>query len=128
MNDIRQILEMERLNNKQIRLYKFDRYWLAFERSAFNLFSIYNVNTIIKIDDESEEKLSMLIAIVENDIPAFYDRQSSVVQAFDNEMIIDCRTTCRGFLHWKESMIALFAENLDSLQNIYHLKKRMLLN
>jgi len=127
MNDIRQILEMERLNNKQIRLYKLDRYWLAFERSAFNLFSVYKVDTIVKIRDKEEQE-SMLIAIVKNDISEFYDPQFTVVQMLDDQMIIDCRSTCRGFLHWKESLISLFDENLYTFQNIYHLNMRMLLN
>ena len=56
MGDIRQILEMEKENNRQIRLYRIDMYWLAFERSAFNLFSVCNVDNIVKIKDMKEER------------------------------------------------------------------------
>ena len=132
MGDIRQILEMERLNSGQIRLYKFDKYWLAFERSAFNLFSVYNVDTIIKIKDK-EEPDSMLIAIVKNGVSGLYDSQFTILERSENEMLLDCRTNCRGFLYWKENLISSFTDDLynasdDTFHNICRLNPEELLN
>lgn len=133
MSDIRQILEMERENNRQIRLYRIDMYWLAFERSAFNLFSVCNVDNIVKIKDMKEEKNSMLIAIVKNGAPILYNPQFTILEKSENEILLGCRTTCRGFQHWKDSLVSLFTENLYPTQdekshNIYHLNLEMLLN
>lgn len=133
MGDIRQILEMEKENNRQIRLYRINMYWLAFERSAFNLFSVCNVDNIIKIKDMKEEKNSMLIAIVKNGTPILYNPQFTILEKSDNEILLGCRTTCRGFQHWKDSLVSLFTENLYPTQdekshNIYHLNLEVLLN
>lgn len=133
MSDIRQILEMERENNKQIRLYRIDMYWLAFERSAFNLFSVCNVDNIVKIKDMKEERDSMLIAIVKNGAPILYNPQFTILEKSENEILIGCRTTCRGFQHWKDSLVSLFTENLypahgEKSHNIYHLNLEVLLN
>lgn len=132
MSDIRQILEMERYNDGQIRLYRIDRYWLAFERSAFNLFSVCNVDTVVKVRDK-EERNSMLIAIVKNGTPVLYNPQFTILEKSEDEILIGCRTTCRGFQHWKDSLISLFTENLYPAQdekshNIHHLNLEMLLN
>jgi len=131
MNDIRQILEMEKHNDKHIRLYRIDRYWVAFERSAFNLFSVCHVDTIVKVKDMREEKNSMLIAIVKNGTHGLYNPQFTILEKTENEMLINCRTTCRGFLHWKDSLVSLFDRNLypvpdDMTQNIQHLNLKML--
>lgn len=133
MSDIRQILEMERMNDKQIRLYRIDMYWLAFERSAFNLFSVCNVDNIIKIKDMKEERNSMLIAIIKNGTPILYNPQFTVLERSEDEILLGCRTTCWGFQHWKDSLVSLFTENLYSIQDeksqsIYHLNLGMLLN
>ncbi len=133
MGDIRQILEMEKENNRQIRLYRINMYWLAFERSAFNLFSVCNVDNIIKIKDMKEERNSMLIAIVKNGAPILYNPQFTILEKSDNEILLGCRTTCRGFQHWKDSLVSLFTENLYPTQdekshNIYHLNLEVLLN
>jgi hypothetical protein len=133
MGDIRQILEMERENNKQIRLYRIDMYWLAFERSAFNLFSVCNVDNIVKIKDMKEERDSMLIAIVKYGAPILYNPQFTILEKSENEILIGCRTTCRGFQHWKDSLVSLFTENLypahdEKSHNISHLNLEALLN
>ncbi|MDR1707585.1 hypothetical protein [Dysgonomonas sp.] len=133
MSDIWQILEMERDNNRQIRLYRIDMYWIAFERSAFNLFSVCNVDNIVKIKDMKEEKNSMLIAIVKNGTPILYNPQFTILEKSENEILLGCRTTCRGFQHWKDSLISLFTENLyptqdEKSRNIYHLNLEVLLN
>lgn len=115
MNRIEQILELEKLNNKQIRLYKKDKYWLAFERSAFNLFSVQCVETIFKIEKTGEtgDNGSMLVALVKN---REYDHllanpQFSVLRRSENEILLDCRFTCGGFQHWKDSLIPLFSRH-----------------
>ncbi|MFV0537047.1 MAG: hypothetical protein ACK5M3_06685 [Dysgonomonas sp.] len=133
MGDIRQILEMERENNRQIRLYRIDMYWIAFERSAFNLFSVCNVDNIVKIKDMKEEKNSMLIAIVKNGTPILYNPQFTILEKSENEILLGCRTTCRGFQHWKDSLVSLFTDNFYPTQdekshNIYHLNLDVLLN
>lgn len=133
MSNIRQIMEMERHNDGHIRLYRIDRYWLAFERSAFNLFSVCNVDTVIKIRDMQEEHSSMLIAIVKNGTHVLYNPQFTILERSEDEILIGCRTTCRGFQHWKDSLISLFIENLypsqdDTSHNIRHLNLEMLLN
>ena len=94
MGDIRQILEMEKENNRQIRLYRIDMYWLAFERSAFNLFSVCNVDNIVKIKDMKEERNSMLIAIVKNGTPILYNPQFTILEKTEDEILLSCRTTC----------------------------------
>lgn len=132
-SDIRQILEMERHNERHIRLYRIDRYWLAFERSAFNLFSVCNVDNVVKIKDVKEEGHCMLIAIVKYEIPGLYNPQLTIIESSESEMLIGCRTVCRGFQHWKDSLISLFSENLypatdDASYNIHRLNLEMLLN
>ena len=133
MSNIQQILEKEKSNDKHIRLYRIDGYWLAFERSAFNLFSVCNVDNIVKIKDMKEERNSMLIAIVKNGTPILYNPQFTILERSDNEILLGCRTTCRGFQHWKDSLVSLFTENLYPAQdekphNIYHLNLEVLLN
>lgn len=133
MNDIRQILEMERHNDGQIRLYRIDRYWLAFERSAFNLFSVCNVDTVVKIRDMKEERDSMLIAIVKNGIATLYNPQFTILEKSEDEILIGCRSTCRGFQHWKDSLIPLFTESFylqpdRRSHNINHLNQEKLLS
>lgn len=132
MSDIRQILELERHNDKHIRLYRIDRYWLAFERSAFNLFSACHVDTIVKVKDMREERNSTLIAVVKNGMSGLYNPQFTVLETSDNEVLIRCRTTCRGFQYWKDSLIPLSTKNLysagdDASCNIYHLNLETLL-
>lgn len=132
MSDIRQILELERDNDKHIRLYRSDTYWLAFEQSAFNLFSACYVDTIVKVKDLEEERNSMLIAVVKNGMSVLYNPQFTILEKSDNEILISCRTTCRGFQHWKASLVSLFAKNLypasdDTSYNISHLNLKMLL-
>lgn len=120
MSNIRQILEMERHNDGHIRLYRIDRYWLAFERSAFNLFSVCNVENVVKIRDTEEERNSMLIAVVEYGTHAIYNPQFTILEMSEDEALISCRAICRGFEHWKESLI--------SSTNIHHLNLDTLLN
>lgn len=133
MSDILQILELEKCNDKQIRLYRIDRYWIAFERSAFNLFSVCCVDTIVKIKDMKEEKNSMLIAVMKNGTSGLYNPQFTILEMTDNEMLIECRTTCRGFQYWKNSLVSLVTGNLylapdDTAYNVQHLNLKMLLN
>ena len=133
MGDIRQILEMEKENNRQIRLYRIDMYWHAFERSAFNLFSVCNVDNIVKIKDMKEERNSMLIAIVKNGTPILYNPQFTILEKTEDEILLSCRTTCWGFQHWTDSLISLFTEKLYSTQveksqSIHHLNLEVLLN
>lgn len=133
MSNIRQILEMEKYNDGQIRLYKIDRYWLAFERSAFNLFSVCNVDNIVKVRDLTEERDSMLIAIVKNGSPVLYNPQFTILEKTEDEMLMRCRVTCRGFQYWKSSFVSLFTDNLytasdGTSHNISHLNLELLLN
>lgn len=107
MNQITQILELERNNDRQIHLYKTDQYWLAFERSAFNLFSVYYVDSILKIKD-SDEDGSFLVAIIKRGMHGLLcNPHFSVLEHSDKEILIDCRVTCGGFLHWKDSLVSL---------------------
>ncbi|MBK5719724.1 hypothetical protein JGH11_02435 [Dysgonomonas sp. Marseille-P4677] len=132
MSDIRQILELEKHNDKHIRLYRIDRYWLAFERSAFNLFSACYVDTIVKVKDMKEEQNSMLIAVVKNGMAGLYNPQFTVLERSDNEVLISCRTTCGGFQHWKDSLVSLFTKNFYSVSdetscNVSNMNLEMLL-
>ncbi len=76
----------------------------------------------------------MMIAIVKCEILKLYNPQLTVLESSENEMLIGCRTTCRGgFQHWKESVISMFTENLypaidDTSYNIQRLNLEMLLN
>lgn len=115
MSHIEQILELERDNDRQIRLYRMDNRWFAFERSAFNLFSVYYVDSILKIKD-MEEKGGLLIAIVKDGVHGLLcNPQFSVLKSSDNEVLIDCRVTCGGFLHWKDSLVPV-----SSISDPYH--------
>ncbi len=132
MSDIRQILELERHNDQHIRLYRIDRYWLAFERSVFNLFSACHVDTIVKVKDVKEEKNSMLIAVVKNGMSGVYNPQFTILEMSDSEVLISCRTTCRGFQYWKDSLISLSTKSLYSITDdiscsIHHLDLETLL-
>lgn len=132
MSDIRQILELEKHNDKHIRLYRIDRYWLAFERSAFNLFSACCVDTILKVKDIKEERNSTLIAVIKNGMSGLSNPQFIIEETSDNEVIISCRTTCRGFQYWKDSLLPLPKKGLystinDTSCNIYQLNLDVLL-
>ncbi len=112
MSNIQQILEKEKSNDKHIRLYRIDGYWLAFERSAFNLFSVCNVDAIFKIKDVREEGNSILIVIVKDGEPCLFNPHFTVLDSSENEVLIVSRTICKGFAFWKDSLIPRFRKNI----------------
>lgn len=111
MGDIQDILRREKNNDRMIHLYKVGRYWFAFERSAFRLFSVYRADAIIKVRDIKKED-SMLIAILKEGVHHRRIPQFTMLERTESKILIDCRTTCGGFLYWKDSLIPLFTENL----------------
>ncbi|MDR2955392.1 MAG: hypothetical protein LBV43_09950 [Prevotella sp.] len=111
MSDIQQILIKENSNESHIHLYKVDKYWCAFERSAFHLFSIYNVDAVFKVED-TEQDNTMLVAIVKTEICNIENSQITIIKESDNEIVIGFRANLYGFKYWKESFTSLFTRNL----------------
>lgn len=129
MENIAQILDSERVNDKQVRLYKTGHHWLAFERSAFNLFSVSYVDSIIKIPD-METGSNVLIAILkEGENGLLLNSKFSVLFRTEDEICLDSNVTCGGFQFLKDSLIPLlkkgcfFASNSKeaSLSNLYRM-------
>jgi len=117
----------ERSNDKYIHLYKIDRYWFAFERSAFHLFSICYVDAVFKVRDLKEEDDAMLIAVLKNGLQEINHPQYTIIERSDNEMIIGCRTTFKGFQYWKDSLVSLFARNLYSTPDLIQIRNSKVL-
>lgn len=133
MGDLQDILRQEKNNDRLIHLYKVGRYWFAFERSAFRLFSVFCADAIFKIKDMKKKEDSMLIAVLKDGVHHRWSPQFTVLERTENEMLIDCRTTCGGFLYWKDSLIPLFTENLHpkpdgTSHHISHLNLEKLLS
>lgn len=127
MGNMEQILDLEKGNNTQIRLYKIGRCWIAFERSAFNLFSVSQVDSMIKISDMECAK-SVLIAILkEGENGLLLNSKFSILFKTENEIWLDCNATCGGFLFLKDSLIpkqtngCFPASREESLSNLYSL-------
>lgn len=108
MGNIDQILELERSNKTKIHLYKTDRKWLAFERSAFNLYSSFYVDSIFKVMDLDRNE-SILIAVLKSGVGSLLvNPPFTVVKKSDEEVLMNCRVTYGGFEHWKDNLVPLY--------------------
>lgn len=106
MVDIAHILDKEANNDRVIRLYKFDVYWFAFERSAFHLFSINCVDAIFKIDQILERDGEMLVAILGNEQEVRKFRYNIRLES-EQELVMECRSVFKGFQYWRDSIVSL---------------------
>ena len=126
MENIQQILtkEIKNSDSNHIFLYKIDNYWFAYERSAFYLFSICNVDAIFKLPDPASENV-ILISVLKDEIEA-ENPNLKVLERSDSKMILDCRITCKGFLQWKEGLLPSFKEfNFAKIMNEYYYNSTM---
>lgn len=106
MENMQQILKKEKDNYNHIYLYKVDEYWFAYERSAFYMFSTCCVDAIFKVRDPKEEN-AMLIAVLEKGIKGIENPHFSIFEESESSVTINCSTTCKGFLHWKDRFLPL---------------------
>lgn len=106
MLDINQILDNESYNEGQIRLYKVDNYWFAFERSAFHLFSANCVDLVFKMTKDDERREDMLVAILSNE-EKIRKCMYSVNLKSEKEIVVECRTVFKGFQFWRDNFISL---------------------
>lgn len=106
MENIQQILKYEKYNNNRIYLYKIGECWYAYERSAFYMFSICCVDSVFKIKD-SDIGDKMFIAVFMKEIKKMKNPHLTILEKSEDRMIIKSRTTCKGFLHWKDRFLPL---------------------
>lgn len=120
MGDIQDILKNEKNNDRQICLYRVNKYWLAFERSAFNLFSVCNVDTVFKVKGVKKED-TMLVAVFKDDVHDMSNPQLKILEKSDTKMLIGCQIKCRGFQYWKESqpLLTINANSEDEEYTIF---------
>lgn len=105
---LEQILDKEKYdsNSNYIYLYKMNGNWFAYERSAFYLFSIHRSDAIFKITNPKGKNV-ILVAVLKQQIKEARHSHIKVIERTENNMVLDCRITCKGFLHWKEGLLPL---------------------
>ena len=107
MEDLHKILirEEKRSNNNSnnIYLYKVDGYWLAYERSAFYLYSICRVDYIFRC---IVNKNMLLVALLK-DKDLICKPQFEITETCEEQIVLHCSIICKGFEHWKSGITPL---------------------
>lgn len=113
MEKLKQILDKEMCDkdDNRIYLYKMNDNWFAYERSAFYLFSINQSDAIFKIENP-EEKNVILVTMLKSQVNEQKQSHLKILERSEDKMVLDCRVTCKGFLHWKEAL-------MPSLKDVY---------
>jgi len=105
MKNMQQILKSEKYNDDQIFLYKMDECWYAYERSAFYIFSICSVDNIFKVKNVND----MFIAVSLKGINIrIKNPHFTILEESDNQIILRCSTTCKGFLYWRDRFLPFY--------------------
>lgn len=102
MEAIQQILIKERTNENYIYLYNVDNHWIAYERSAFYLFSICSVDHIFRYTD-SESSNTIVIAVLKDNYRKV-NPQLEIIKDTAEQIVFSCGITCKGFEYWKNGL------------------------
>lgn len=104
---MKQILLKEQVVDNQIYMYKIDDFWVAYERSAFYLYSLCNIDYMFQYAFEEE---TLLIAVIKDGKTINHPKLSKQVNSRE-QMTFDCDINCKGFEVWKYSILPLLSKN-----------------
>lgn len=107
MNDMQQILSKEQIVDNHIYMYKVDDFWVAYERSAFYLYSLCTIDYMYQYSLANE---SLLIAVIKDSRSVCHPKLDKM-ETSKEQMTFQCNIICKGFEVWKYSILPLLSKN-----------------
>lgn len=109
MDNLQYILSKEETISNQIYLYKIDDFWVAFERSAFYLFSLCKVDYMFQHTYGKETYLFVVI----KDCYSINNPQLKQQSLSEGKIIFQSSIICKGFEAWKHSLLPLLTKSMN---------------
>lgn len=107
MNDMQRILSKEQEAGNHIYMYKVDDFWVAYERSAFYLYSLCSIDYMYQYSLAEE---SLLIAVIKDSQSVIHPKLDRLFNSRE-QMTFQCTINCKGFEVWKYSVLPLLSKN-----------------